>query len=596
MSKINITGTGKIIIIALIVGGIFSAKLFWWDKRPQTVSESMQISKIALPDAPEASLSGNAEKLGLPSNTPIANDGRVQLVHKIMAWNSQFGWMYANGGATTTKGSLFDNAGVHVTLVRQDDCNKSCADLVAFANAYKDDPKTPGVCITFMGDGMGPYMTGLASELSKLGPDYRPIIVMTSGKSYGEDKLMAPASWLQNPKNAIGKCVACVIRDGDMNILLKWAADNNIKVNPDETTYDPDAINLIAAANSDFVDAGNKYITGYTETRKVVANGKTTGRDTTVGVDAVSSWSPVDANIAEKKGGLVCVVSTKEYSTQMPNMTIMIKKWAYDHMDAVTGIISSLAQAGDQIRSFNDAKQYAASISAEVYGEKQQGKDAAYWLKLYNGYEQNDVSGLKVRLGGSMVFNLADMANTFGLGEDRIDRYKIVYETFAGIMSKMYPKLLPTYLEYSKAVDKTFVSNVISNHPELLKGNALKHEYAENITKVVSNKSVYIQFEVGSAVIKPESYPILLEAFKSTMIGEGLKMGIYGYTDNTGSDENNLVLSKQRAEAVKQYLIKLGLAPNSIESDGYGSSKPIGDNSTEAGRKQNRRVEIVLGN
>ena len=58
---------------------------------------------------------------------------------------------------------------------------------------------------------------------------------------------MGPQSWKADPKNAIGKCVAGVLRDGDVNILLKWAGDNGLKVNPDETTYDATAINLIAA-------------------------------------------------------------------------------------------------------------------------------------------------------------------------------------------------------------------------------------------------------------------------------------------------------------------------------------------------------------
>ena len=110
---------------------------------------------------------------------------------------------------------------------------------------------------------------------------------------------MAPLHWKQDPKNAIGKCVAGVLRDGDINILLKWAGDNGLKVNPDETTYDANAINIIAA--NDFLDAPNKYITGYTENRKIVVNGKTTGRDTTVGVDGVATWTPGDVNVAQKK-------------------------------------------------------------------------------------------------------------------------------------------------------------------------------------------------------------------------------------------------------------------------------------------------------
>src|SRR5258708_11617558 len=153
---------------------------------------------------------------------------------------------------------------------------------------------------------------------------------------------MGPETWKQDPHNAIGKCVAGVLRDGDVNILLKWAGDNGIKVNPDETTYDPAAINLIAA--TDFLDAPNKYITGYTENRKIISNGKTTRHDTTVGVDAVTTWTPGDENVATKKAGLITIANTRHYASKMPNQTIVIKKCAYDHTTDIKNIIITLTQ------------------------------------------------------------------------------------------------------------------------------------------------------------------------------------------------------------------------------------------------------------
>ena len=579
---------GKLFIIAAVVtGGIFGVR--WYQNRPKAVGESIEVGKVALPDAPEASLHGNAVKLPLPGTEPAVNGG-TQITWERMAWNSQFGGMYANGGARTTKGSLFDKAKLDVTYIRQDDCNKQMADLVKFANDYKNNPNAAGVLITFMGDGMPAFMTSLAKELEPLGPEYQPIIIpVTHGKSYGEDQVMGPLSWKQNPKNAVGKTVAGVLRDGDINILLKWAGDNGIKVNPDETTYDANAINLIAA--NDFIDAPNKYITGYTESRKIVVNGKTTGRDTTVGVDAVATWTPGDVNVATKKGGLVTIANTRQYASQMPNQTIAIKKWAYDHRTDIENMIIALAQAGDQVRSYNEAKEFAAKVSAEVYNEQ----NAAYWLKYYNGVEEKDIQGLKVTLGGSTVFNLRDMANTYGLGDDKVDRYKAVYNTFGNLMVKMYPTLMPNFLPYEKAVDKTFLFSVISNHPELLEGKAMETNYASQITETVSSKSYSIEFETGSAVIKSSSYKMLDEIFESAVVAEGLKLGVYGHTDNVGSDETNQPLSERRADAVKAYLMKKGLGNNRIESKGYGAEKPIADNSTESGKRKNRRVEIVLG-
>lgn len=586
--SLKLKPAGKILIIAVVVAaGITGVR--WYQSRPKDVTQAVEVGKVALPDAPEASLSANAVQLPLPTDQSISNGG-TQITWERMAWNSQFSSMYANGGVHTTKGSLFDNAHIDVTYIRQDDCNKQMADLVKFASDYKSNPNTPAVLITFMGDGMPAFMTSLSKELEPLGPEYQPVIIpVAHGKSYGEDQVMAPASWKQDPHNAIGKCVAGVLRDGDVNILLKWAGDNGLKVNPDETTYDGTAINLIAA--NDFLDAPNKYITGYSEKRKIVVNGKTTGTDTTVGVDAVATWTPGDVNIATKKGGLVTIANTRQYASQMPNQTIAIKKWANDHRTDIENMIIALAQAGDQVRSYKEAKAFAAKVSAEVYQEQ----NADYWLKYYNGVEEKDIQGLKVNLGGSTVFNLADMANTYGLGDDKVDRYKAVYNTFGNLMVKMYPSIMTSFMPYEKAVDKSFLLSVISNHPELMQGKAIETKYAADITAEVSSKSYSIEFESGSANIKPASYKLLDEIFESAVVAEGLKLGVYGHTDNSGSDEVNIPLSEQRANAVKAYLVKKGLKSERIETKGYGSTKPVADNNTAEGKSKNRRVEIVLG-
>lgn len=586
---IKVKPGGKVLGILILLGGLYAGKIFWWDKRPQEAKASTDIGKVSLPDAPEASLSGNAAKLDLPSAEEAANGG-TRIQWKIMAWNSQFPLMYANGGPKTTKNSLIDQAKLEIDVIRQDDCNKSIADMVKFAQDYKDNPNTPGVFASFMGDGMPMFFAALAKELEPLGPEYQPVAFYSMGKSYGEDKLMGPAEWKLNPKAAIGKTVACVLRDGDMNILVKWAGDNGIRVNPDETSFDRNAINLIAA--NDFLDAANKYIAGYSETRKFVENGKKVAKDTTVGVDGVATWTPGDVNIAQKKGGLINIATTREYAAQMPNISITIKKFANDHRTDIENLIMALAQAGDQVRSFNDAKAFAADVSAKVYNEQ----DGAYWLKYYNGVEETDAQGTKLHLGGSMAYNLADAANMFGLGDDKLDRYKIVYGTFGDILVKMYPELVPAYPVYNKVVDKSFLASVVSNHPELLTGAAMKVQYAEAITTEVSSKSVQVQFETGSAVIRPESYAVLDDILKSAVVAEGLKLGVYGHTDNVGNGEANLKLSNERAASVVAYLQAKGLAANRLESKGFGSTKPEANNNTAEGRAKNRRVQIVLGN
>jgi outer membrane protein OmpA-like peptidoglycan-associated protein len=111
----------------------------------------------------------------------------------------------------------------------------------------------------------------------------------------------------------------------------------------------------------------------------------------------------------------------------------------------------------------------------------------------------------------------------------------------------------------------------------------------------VSSKSYSIQFESGSAVIKPESYKLLNEILSSAVVAEGLKVGVYGHTDNTGDSEANQRLSEERAKSVKSYLMSKGLLEDRIEVKGYGDSQPVSDNTSASGKAKNRRVEIVLG-
>jgi outer membrane protein OmpA-like peptidoglycan-associated protein len=74
----------------------------------------------------------------------------------------------------------------------------------------------------------------------------------------------------------------------------------------------------------------------------------------------------------------------------------------------------------------------------------------------------------------------------------------------------------------------------------------------------------------------------------------GLNLAIEGYTDTTGTPDYNLKLSQQRADAVRDFLVGQGLSADTISSKGLGQADPVADNSTAAGRKLNRRVEIIV--
>ena len=73
-----------------------------------------------------------------------------------------------------------------------------------------------------------------------------------------------------------------------------------------------------------------------------------------------------------------------------------------------------------------------------------------------------------------------------------------------------------------------------------------------------------------------------------------MRIRIEGHADATGVPETNWKLSGERAVAVKRYLMQSGIAPDRIETQGFGSTRPIASNATEAGRRLNRRIEFLI--
>ena len=103
-----------------------------------------------------------------------------------------------------------------------------------------------------------------------------------------------------------------------------------------------------------------------------------------------------------------------------------------------------------------------------------------------------------------------------------------------------------------------------------------------------------VSFDVGRSAIKPNFAPVLNHLATSLNQNQVTTVTIVGHTDSTGSDAINNPLSFDRANAARDYLVNLGVAPQRIATDGRGSREPIADNGTEQGRAQNRRVEIYV--
>ncbi len=103
-----------------------------------------------------------------------------------------------------------------------------------------------------------------------------------------------------------------------------------------------------------------------------------------------------------------------------------------------------------------------------------------------------------------------------------------------------------------------------------------------------------VLFDVGEADLKPGAERAMTKLAEFLRANPGRNISVEGFTDSTGADAFNQVLSERRARAVASALIARGVAPSRIETRGYGEAYPVATNDTPAGRQLNRRVEVVL--
>jgi outer membrane protein OmpA-like peptidoglycan-associated protein len=588
-------GRGLIVVCGLSLVGYGLYRYGVLDKIIPKAKERPSVvpQKADLPGLPGES-NANVAPAAMPGSGAGCPD-KTEMRGLIWAWNSQMGMIFANGGPQASSGSMMCERGVNLKLIRQDDVSKMQEDLITFANELKKGNRQPtkgAHFVSIMGDGSATFLKGVNDTLAKLGPDYKAKVFGSCGYSRGEDKFMGPAEWKSNPPASRGGLVAGVLRDGDWNIAQKWLGDNGLCNNPDEKTFDPDCLNWVNA--STYIDASEKYIADYCETRPVVSNGKRTGQSKKVCVNGVVTWTPGDVTVAEKKGGLVSIVSTKEYSSQMPNTLIGIDRWLKDNRSTVEGMLDGIFAGGDQVKYNAAAFKRAAELSADVYKEA----DAAYWEKYFRVVREQDKQGQMVELGGSSVNNLADNMNLFGLTPGSANLFAATYKVFGDIVVNQYPDLVPSYAPASEILDTSYIQALAKKGNVKTEADLPKFASSDRVKQVVSRRSWQINFETGQATFTGGARTELDQLLRDLLVAGNTAVEVHGHTDSQGNPQANMNLSEERAFAVKNWLEQqssVNFPKGRIRVFAHGQENPVAPNSSPEGRAQNRRVEIVIG-
>ena len=144
------------------------------------------------------------------------------------------------------------------------------------------------------------------------------------------------------------------------------------------------------------------------------------------------------------------------------------------------------------------------------------------------------------------------------------------------VNSKGYLFYSDNFLMANKSPDSTYIKNI------------LLEPIASNASVVLKN----IFFEVNKYELNPESQTELDNLVRLLNENPTMEIEISGHTDNVGKPSDNMILSNNRAKAVVNFLISKKINPARLVAKGFGETKPLADNKTEAGRLQNRRTEM----
>jgi NitT/TauT family transport system substrate-binding protein len=289
-------------------------------------------------------------------------------------------------------------------------------------------------------------------------------------------------------------------------------------------------------------------------------------------VDAAVTWEPDLSSAVTARGNEAHILVSTQHATNIIADTLCARQDVID-------------QAPETVRDF--VRGWLDGIEMIKNNPNPSYEIVARALKL----DSETVSGM---LSGLKLTPYADNAQFYGLTGAKA-HYETLFDTAFVIWRKK--GLVNRPVDAKGWVDTRFLQAVASYYP------GQRVEEAQVVARAPSERDVpilhqqiQIQFTPGSDEIMPGSY-LLLDKLGETMTSFGnTVLRVEGNTDSTGSASGNVSLSDRRAQSVKNYIVKNfpNIPPTRFQTIGRGASNPIAENTTEAGRQQNRRTDIKV--
>lgn len=320
--------------------------------------------------------------------------------------------------------------------------------------------------------------------------------------------------------------------------------------------------------------------------------------------------------------------SYKDYDFQAGETTIFEDKFIYASNEKITnhwefldggGAASIREMGGEKILSF-DA--FYTRLKPKIFGNKSLPDDftVEYDAWLDQAYDSN--------VGVHLVFELPDgtrlpiiepsrdvlrvvLPNNETISKDNPSDYfsSNFFNRWVHFSIAVYKNKMKVYIDHYKIVE---VSNILvkpkyvivcgdkmgeannGETPIYIKNFRLATGFPINLFENGKFVTRNIKFDVNKAILKPESIFVIKQIKDYLDKNPTVKLEIQGHTDSDGTNEANLKLSQQRAEAVRSQLVSMGIAAEKLTTKGYGSSQPIDKNTTLEAKANNRRVEFII--